>query len=153
MKKQEAKAHRIFAVGLFNHTWTLLNKKRRTKDEDDEMVHAAHASRFHWGKVGTAQNLAIGEWQISRVYAVLKRSDAALHHARRNLEICKANKMGDFALAYAYEALARASAVAGKKSDARRYFREAERAGKKIKEKADREYLEKDLRTIRLGRR
>jgi hypothetical protein len=45
--------HRKFAVGLFNLTWSLLDKKDRTREEDDKMVHAAHASRYHWGEIGT----------------------------------------------------------------------------------------------------
>ncbi|MBI3097834.1 MAG: hypothetical protein HYY93_06245 [Planctomycetes bacterium] len=151
MNPQEKKAHKIFAVGLFNHTWTLLDRKRRSKEEDDEMVHAAHASRFHWGKVGTAKNLAIGEWQISRVYAVLKRADPALYHARRNLDLCRAHRIGDFTLAFAYEALARASAVAGRRGEARRYLKMAERVGARIREKEDRELLEKDLKSIRVS--
>ena len=37
------------------------------------MIHAAHASRYHWSQVGTKANLARGEWQVSRVYTVLGR--------------------------------------------------------------------------------
>ena len=72
------------------------------------MLDAPHASRFHWGEVGTAVNLARGEWQVSHVYAVLNRAEPALYHARRCLAICEANAIGDFDLAYAYEAIARA---------------------------------------------
>lgn len=31
--------HKKFAIGLFNLTWTLLDKKDRTKEEDDKMIH------------------------------------------------------------------------------------------------------------------
>jgi hypothetical protein len=37
-------------------------------------VHSAHASRYHWGAAGDADeavNLARGEWPCSRVYAIL----------------------------------------------------------------------------------
>jgi len=54
--------HRQLAVDLFNHTWELLDKSERTQAEADEMIHAAHASRYHWGLAGTAVNLARGEW-------------------------------------------------------------------------------------------
>ena len=49
------------------------------------MIHAAHASRYHWSKVGTNANLARGEWQVSRVYTVLDRAEPALYHAHRCL--------------------------------------------------------------------
>jgi hypothetical protein len=39
--------HRKSAVDCFNLVWTLMDKKDRTKEENDKMVHAAHASRFH----------------------------------------------------------------------------------------------------------
>jgi len=42
--------HKKFAVALFNLTWSLLDKKDRTREEDDKMLNAAHASRFHWGR-------------------------------------------------------------------------------------------------------
>jgi len=41
------------------------------------MIHAAHASRFHWGEIGKPINLGRGEWQISRVYSVLNRPESA----------------------------------------------------------------------------
>ena len=46
-KYTEQEAHKKFTVDTFNLTWSLLDKKDRTKEEDDKMVHAAHASRFH----------------------------------------------------------------------------------------------------------
>ncbi len=112
------------------------------------MVHAAHASRFHWGKVGTPVNFARGEWQISRVYSVLKRPEPALFHARRCLDQYKEASIQDFDLAYAYEALARASAVAGRMDDSKNYIARARRAGEGIKEKEDRDLLFNDLKTI-----
>jgi hypothetical protein len=64
---------------------------------------------------GTIANRARSEWQCSRVYAVLGRSEPALHHARRCLELCESapDEMADFDLPFALEAMARAHAVAG----------------------------------------
>lgn len=146
--KINARLHRQLGVELFNFTWKLLTKKRRTRAEADTMLHAAHASRYHWQHAGTAVNLARGEWQVSRVYAVLRRAEPALYHARRCLEICRAHKIIDFDLAYAYEALARASSVARKRGDVARYLRLANAAGEKIAKKEDREWFFKDLRSV-----
>src|SRR3989304_223135 len=57
----ERESHRKFAVDLFNLAWTLMETRRRTREEDLRMIHAAHASRYHWEPVGSPQNLAIGE--------------------------------------------------------------------------------------------
>lgn len=141
------KDQRAQAVDLFNYVWSLLDQKKRTREEDDAMLHAAHASRHHWGQVGKPVNLARGEWQVSRVYAVLKRAEPALHHAKRCLDLCRKHKIGDFDLAYAYEALARASAVDGPRKDVARYVRLAEKVA--IAQKEDRELFEKDLATVR----
>jgi len=60
--------HRALGVALYNHVWTLLEKADRTPAETDEMIHATHASGFHWSRAeGTEPvNLARGEWQCSR---------------------------------------------------------------------------------------
>jgi len=117
------------------------------------MIHAAHASRYHWGEVGTPVNLAIGEWQISHVYAVLDRPEPATYHAVRSLATCKENGIDDFPLAFAYEALARADAVAGRKRDLRRHLALAREVGSRIKDKEDRDLLFQDLKSIRPGLR
>ncbi|HKZ95241.1 MAG TPA: hypothetical protein VJ249_11795 [Candidatus Bathyarchaeia archaeon] len=147
-KYTEKEAHKKFAVDLFNLTWTLMDKKDRTKDDDDKMVHATHASRFHWGEIGTPLEFERGEWQISRVYSVLNRPQQALYHAQRCLEICQANSIGDWDIAFAYEAVARAHAVAGQQIECEKYLQLAKEAGEKIKEKGDRDYLFSELGTI-----
>jgi DNA-binding transcriptional MerR regulator len=139
---------RKLAVELFNGVWRLMESEDRTVEEDDRMLHMAHASRYHWGQVGTAENLSRGEWQCSRVYAVLGRAEPALHHARRDLEICRANGLGDWDLAFAYEALARASAVAGDKEQARSWTEQALAAAEDIAEDDDRELLMSDLESL-----
>jgi tetratricopeptide (TPR) repeat protein len=139
---------RRLAVDLFNGVWRLLERGDRTVDDDDEMLHMAHASRYHWGQVGTAVNRSRGEWQCSRVYAVLGRAEPALHHAQRNLDLCRAHDIADFDLAFAYEALARGSAVAGDLAQARAWTEQALAAAADIADDEDRELLLADLKTI-----
>lgn len=117
------------------------------------MIHMAHASRYHWGVVGGPKELAIGEWQISRMYATLGRPEPSLYHAERCLEICKGHEVGDFPLAYAYEALARAFAIAGKSRERAACLKLAKAAGTKIRDGDDRKLFVKDLRTIPRARR
>jgi hypothetical protein len=145
---QPKESHRKFAIDLFNLTWNLLDKKDRTPEEDDKMIHAAHASRFHWGEIGTPLEFERGEWQISRVYSVLKRSEPALYHAKRCLEICKKNNIGDFDIAFAYEASARAYATAGLKAQCNENMKLARKAGQQIKKEDDRKYFLSELATI-----
>ena len=141
--------HRKIAADLFNYTWSLLDRKDRTVEDDEEMLHAAHASRYHWGRAGTPLNTSVGDWQISRVYAMLGRAEPALHHARRALEVTRRHRFARFYLAYAYEGLARAASVAGDRRTRDRSLREARRIGAKVRDQDDRRMLIEDLETIR----
>jgi hypothetical protein len=141
---------RQLAVDLFNHAWTLLELPERTPEQEDELVHASHASRHHWAQVGTAANVARGEWQLSRVYATLGRPEPALHHARRCLAYCEASPdaVADWDRPFAYEALARAHGVAGQTDEAANAEAKARELGAQIEDPEDRELLEKDLATL-----
>ena len=141
-------ARRRLAADLFNHVWALLDTEGRTPEQDVEMIHAAHASRHHWGEVGTPVNVARGEWQISRVYATLGRGEPALFHAERCLETCTEHGIGDFDLAYAHEALARGYGLAGDHERAADRRLAAELAAAGIAEDADRELMMRDLSTL-----
>lgn len=143
-------AHRALGVALFNHVWTLLEKPDRSPAETDEMIHAAHASRFHWSRAEGSEpvNLARGEWQCSRVYAVLGRGEPALWHARRCLAINEAAGTADWDIASAYEAMARASAVAGDDQAARDWKAKTITALDGIADQDDRDIIEGDLATL-----
>ncbi|MCJ2555594.1 MAG: hypothetical protein LN415_00570 [Candidatus Thermoplasmatota archaeon] len=147
-KSTEEEGHRKFAVDAFNLVWDLLDKEERTEGEDDKMVHAVHTSRFHWGEIGTPLEFERGEWQISRVYSVLNKPESALHHAKKCLSICKESDIGDFDIAFAYEATARANAVAGEQAEAEKYIKLGKEAGEQIAEKGNKDYFFSELKTI-----
>jgi len=136
------------AASLFNGAWTLLEKSDRTADDDLLMVHMAHASCYHWGRVGAAVNFVRGEWQCSRVYATLGRGEPALFHAQRALAICEANGIGGFDLAFCYEALARAHAVAGDSDEARLWQERGLALVNDVDDDEDREILVTDLASV-----
>jgi len=140
--------HRKLAVELFNYVWTLLEKPNRTADEDDQMIHAAHASRYHWQIVGGPKQCSISEWQISRVYAVLKRGEPAVYHAARALRWAEDRDVGPFYVAYGYEAMARACAVSGDLAGAQRNLGAAREIAALIADEKPRQQLLDDLATI-----
>lgn len=144
----EPEFHRKSAIDSFNLVWSLLDQQNRTQEDDDRMLNAAHSSRFHWGEVGTPLEFERGEWQISRVYSTLNKPESAVYHARRCLEICKENNIEDFDIAFAYEALARANAVAGNAQESQGYSQLAKEAGENIQDKENREYFFSELRTV-----
>lgn len=144
----ETESHKKFAVDCFNLAWQLIDKKDRTKVDDDKMVHAAHASRFHWGEIGKPENLERGEWQISRIYSVLGRAEPALYHARRCLEICEENGIGDWDIAFAYEAMARAHSAGGNRQECERYAALARLAGDRIEQKEDKDLFFSEMKSL-----
>ena len=144
----EAETRRRLAVETFNHVWTLLDTADRTADQIDEMIHGAHASRYLWGQVGDATNRTRGEWQCSRVYAVLGRAEPARYHAQRCLDICQQDGIADWDLAVAYEALARACRVAGDADGLARNVAALRAAMEHIEDPEDRDVLAADLATL-----
>ena len=139
---------RRLASELFNHVWTLLDVEDRTVAQDDDLVHAAHASRWHWGRVGGPEQCAVGEWQCSRVYAVLGRGPEALHHARRCLELSVQDGVDDFVEASAHEAMARALAILGDMDGARAERNLAYGLAVELEDDDDRGVIESDLGTL-----
>jgi hypothetical protein len=139
-------AERQRGVALFNGTWELIESRA----DDDRMLHVAHASRFAWGEAPECgpENLVRGEWLCSRVYSVLARGEPALWHAQRCLDVCEAAGIGDWDLAYAYEALARAASVAGDDVRAAEWKAKARDAGDAIAEADDREQFERGFATL-----
>jgi hypothetical protein len=144
----DADEQRELAKSLYNRVWTLLETEGRTPEQEDEMIHLAHASRFHWGEVGGPEHGARGEWQCSRVYSVLGRGEPAIHHAARCLEICEEQGLRDWDLAFAYEALSRAHRAAGDVDEAARYKDLAREAGEEIADAEDREVFDADFATL-----
>ncbi len=140
---------RRLAAALFNRTWDLLSQKRRSGEEDEELVRTAHASTYHWYRVGTLRNLSIAEWQLSRVYSMLGEAHPALHHAERSLRLANRAHLAPFYTAYAHEALARAHSVAGSEAMRKRHLRAARHLAARIRNVDDRRMLEEDLATIR----
>ena len=146
----DAATHRALGVGLYNHSWDLLEMEGRTPAQDDEMLETAYASAYHWRFVGHAANAARSHWILSRVYAVLGRGEPSLHHARRCVSILDAGGEGikDWDRAAAAEAMARALAVSGDLAQAAEWKAKAIAATNAISDEHDRAPIEGDIATL-----
>ncbi|RSD25069.1 hypothetical protein [Mesobacillus subterraneus] len=148
---QDFTTHKQMAIDLFNFAWDLIEKQDRTESENDTLIYAANASRYHWGVVGTELNFARGEWQISRVYAILERAEPALHHAKKSLELCLEHDLGAFDLGFAYEAMARAYAVTGDTEQQEHYLELALKAAGEISQEENKNWLLKNIGAAKTG--
>ena len=143
-----SQAQLYFAVEYHTKTWELLEKAGRSQEEDERMIDYAHASLAHWRTAGTALRHQRGEWLLARVYAAVEDGKLSMKHAYRCAEIMQANpaEMEDFDFAFAFEAIARAHAMLGERSEAERFLQKARDAGEKIKEADDRETFFAELK-------
>ena len=144
----DLKVERELAINLFNQTWDYLDKTERTLDEDDLMVHMAHASRWHWSRVGGPEQAATGEWLCSRVYATLGRGESAMWHARRCLAICEAAGLDNYLPASAHEAIARSWCVLGNFEEAKKERNISYALAVELEDEDDRGVVEADLGTL-----
>jgi len=80
-------------------------------------------------------------------FARVCRPQPAQYRAQRCLDICLENKIGDFDLAYAYEALARFN-HARLPGERDQYHALARESGDEIAEKGDKDMFLNDLATV-----
>jgi DNA-binding transcriptional MerR regulator len=150
----DAATRRALAAGLFNRCWELMEIPDRAAAQDDELVHTAHASRFHWGEIDAGAKVARGEWMCARAYSTLGRAEPALHHARRCLELVEAAApdagIEDWDLASAYEGMARATLVAGDRAGAATWRERGRSALDAIADEEDRHIVEQDLDSLEI---
>lgn len=143
-----AEVHLHFAKSINGRVWELLGKAGRSQAESEEMLYAAYASTYHWLYAGTLVHRQRGEWLISHVYVVLGNAQEAVRHAERCRALTEAHRaeMKDFDIAFAYEGLARAQALAGDQVEARRFLELAQRAGEAIANAEDRSIFTGDFK-------
>lgn len=145
------RVHRYFSAECFNRTWGLMDRSKRTQQEDQEMLFLAITSLWHWRQREdcTPTHLSIGTWQVARIYTLLRQLENARQYALQCLEISKMGGVAPFYLGYAYEALARVEAAAGNRLAMNEYLNEARRLAGRVNDLQDRDQLFEDLDTVR----
>lgn len=144
-------AHHYFAAECFNRAWDFIDKPQRSPAENDEMLHLALTSLWHWLQRPdvTPSNLSVGYWQVARVNALRGDAASARHYGLLSLQASQAAGVEPFFRGYAFEALARAEALAGSPEIAADYLRQAWAEANQVEDPEDRKLLEKDLDSIK----
>ena len=142
--------HQFFSAQCFNAAWDLMEKSQRTTEEDEQMLRLSLASHWHWTQRNdyTAKTQSIAHWQTARIYALLGQADNARRYAQLCLQASQNQGVAPLYLAYAYEALARAEAIARNKQEMNLYLDEAHQVANKIAESNSKQQLLDDLATI-----
>lgn len=137
--------HRTMAPLAFNQAWEFLDQEVLTREEEEAMLAAAFAQRHHWYQVGEPRNLAIADWQVARVAAVLGYADLARRFAERSLDVVRRHDLGPFLEGFAHEALARAAAWVDDLDTFTYHLEAAKALVPEIEDATERELLEADL--------
>jgi len=142
-----AEAQLKFAKSSFNGIWELLDKSKRTPEDNENLLLSAYTSLYHWKQVGTEVNLQRGYWMISRVYQVLGNADQALQWAIKCQSVTEDNPsdLEDFDFAFAQECLARAYALADDLDRAKEHYDLAVDLGKRIEDPEDQKIFMNDF--------
>jgi hypothetical protein len=143
-------AHRYFSAECFNRTWDLIEKPKRTADDNQKMILLSLASLWHWTQRSdcTPTNLSIGYWQTSRVYALVGQPENARIYGQLCLKASQGEGVLPFYLGFAYEALARVEMVAGNREKMADYLQQAFQVSEQISDPEEKKMLLDDLNTI-----
>lgn len=143
-------AHKYFAAHCFNQAWGLIDKTDRTPQEDEQMIRLNMTSTWHWTQRDdcTDKNLSIGYWQAARIFAILGDAVQARKYGEMCLAYSQGEDIGPFFLGYAYEALARAEAIAGNDAEKDKYITLAYQAAEGVSDADSKKALLEDLTTI-----
>ena len=115
--------HRKLAIEANNSTWEFLDRESGSLSalDSEEMTRRAYAAAYHWSRAenATVINEIRASWLIAKVWIHQSRGDVTLDISDRCIELCLANNIADFDLAYVYETKARSLACMGDLDGAR----------------------------------
>lgn len=109
--KDVKETHQRFAIETNNATWDLIEKADRTHAEEIEMVHQAHASAWHWSKVGEPVNLVRAHYLVAKVYFAVHQAKSGSFWANHVWKSTTDLGLTSWDYAFACEIMARARAL------------------------------------------
>ena len=142
------KWHRRFAVECNNRAWRLSETPTRSPAEDTEMLNAAYAAAFHWGKVGTELHAARARMLLGQVHALLGHGELAMHYASASFAYVTAQDSAQWELAFAHAVLANAASAAKNAEIHSRHYALARQMGQALSDAEEREIFEATFRHV-----
>jgi len=102
------------------------------------MLHAAHASAWHWTRVGTALNEARANMLLGMAHALASEGPLGLRYAMSAFNYFNEHEAPDWEQAFAHATLAAAARAAGDAALHREHYAEASRLADAIASPEDR---------------
>lgn len=109
----EAAWRRKLGSAANNRCWTLTEQLTRTPEEDQEMLHAAHAAMHLWSTIGTDKNRTLGHLLLGQVHALLGHATSAMNYAKLAYDDITQTQSDAWEVAMAHAVLANAAHCSG----------------------------------------
>ncbi len=139
---------RRFASAANNRAWTLSEQLERTPDEDQEMLHAAHAAAHLWQQIGLPQNNALADMLLGQVHALLGNSAYAMLYATRSHQFFNSRSSEAWELALAHAILANAAFCSADAALHRSSYQTAQEWVAQLNDPQDKEIVLATLRVV-----
>jgi len=139
---------RRFAVECNNRAWRLAEAPGRTAEEDEEMLHSAHAAALHWGQVGTELHRARATMLLAHVHGLLGHGESAMEYATRSFAYVASHDSPPWEVAFAHAVLANAASAAGKRDLHGKHYAIAKALGASLPDEEERAIFEATFRAV-----
>lgn len=131
-----------------NRAWALAEATGRTPEEDEEMLHAAHAARHLWKIVGNEGHWAHAAQLLAHVYALLGLPKPAKHHLQQSQPFFLERDCAPWEKAFAHAVAANVAAASGEREAHARHYRQAVQVIASLEDEEDRSILNATLRVV-----
>jgi hypothetical protein len=142
-----ARWHRWFAIESNNEAWRLAEQGSRTPEENERMVHLAHAAALHWSAVGDDDTRARAWGLLAQAHALAGNGALAVQYAALNLDYVMGRSSADWEIAFAQIIMSNALHANGQRDEHRRYYELAQRSGEAIFDPEDKEIFMMTFKT------
>ncbi len=139
--------HKKFAVSANNRAWELAEKPR-TAQENQEILHAAHAAAWHWNVIGTELTQMRATMLLAHVHALLGLGPSAWLYAQPMHHYFLSRNTADWEVAFTHAIYAHAACVVGEVAIYRQAYAQAEHAFLAIADPQDKAIVEKTFRLV-----
>lgn len=131
-----------------NRAWTLAEMLSRSPEQDEAMLHAAHAAMHFWSIVGDPGHRANAEQLLAHVYALLKWPERAALYLGKSSAYFEQRIGEPWEVAFGHAVAANVAYAAGNLTDHARHYAKAVAAAADITDPPTLDMFAATLRVI-----
>ena len=131
-----------------NRAWTLAELASRTAEEEEELLHAAHAAAYFWNLIGHDSQKAHAALLAAHAHATLRMPKSAQRFLNRALAGFAAQALAPWEQVLLSAVRAHVAAVSGQTQEHRTQYRAAMAGLASLADPDDRSILEATLRVL-----